>query len=133
MIKGRSRSFVCSKWWLPTLSLGLGVVVLAAGWLGGQLSVGLIGLAVMGGFGLLLLLVTGHSETVRGLSIGRDERFAQIDLRATAVTGWVLVVAVIVAWLVEIARGHSGQPYEWLGAIGGLAYLAAVAYFRWRG
>jgi hypothetical protein len=108
-------------------------VVLAAGWLGGQLSVGLIGLAVMGGFGLLLLLVTGHSETVRGLSIGRDERFAQIDLRATAVTGWVLVVAVIVAWLVEIARGHSGQPYEWLGAIGGLAYLAAVAYFRWRG
>ena len=133
MIKDRSQSFVYSKWWLPTLSLGLGVVVLAAGWLGGQLSVGLIGLAVMGGFGLLLLLVTGHSETVRGLSIGRDERFAQIDLRATAVTGWVLVVAVIVAWLVEIARGHSGQPYEWLGAIGGLAYLAAVAYFRWRG
>ena len=133
MIKDRSQSFVRSKWWLPTLSLGLGVVVLAAGWLGGQLSVGLIGLAVMGGFGLLLLLVTGHSETIRGLSIGRDERFAQIDLRATAVTGWVLVVAVIVAWLVEIARGHSGQPYEWLGAIGGLAYLAAVAYFRWRG
>jgi hypothetical protein len=133
MIKNRSQSFVYTKWWLPTLSLGLGVVVLAAGWLGGQLSVGLIGLAVMGGFGLLLLLVTGHSETVRGLSIGRDERFAQIDLRATAVTGWVLVVAVIVAWLVEIARGHSGQPYEWLGAIGGLAYLAAVAYFRWRG
>jgi hypothetical protein len=133
MIKDRSQSFVRSKWWLPTFSLGLGVVVLAAGWLGGQLSVGLIGLAVMGGFGLLLLLVTGHSETVRGLSIGRDERFAQIDMRATAVTGWVLIVAVIVAWLVEIARGHSGQPYEWLGAIGGLAYLAAVAYFRWRG
>jgi hypothetical protein len=133
MIKDRSQSFVRSKWWLPTLSLGLGVVVLAVSWLGGQLSVGLIGLAVMGGFGLLLLLVTGHSETVRGLTVGRDERFAQIDLRATAVTGWVLVVAVIVAWLVEIARGHSGQPYEWLGAIAGLAYLGAVAYFRWRG
>jgi len=87
----------------------------------------------MAGFGLLLLLVTGHSETIRGMTVGRDERFAQIDLRATAVTGWVLVVTLIVAWLVEIARGQSGQPYDWLAAVGGLAYLAAVVYFRWRG
>jgi uncharacterized membrane protein len=133
MIKDRSRAFVRSRWWVPTLCLGLGVVVLVVAWLGGQLSVGLISLAIMGGFGLVLLLVTGHSETVRGLTVGRDERFAQIDLRATAVTGWVLVLTIIVAWLVEIARGQSGQPYDWLGAIGGLAYLAAVAYFRWRG
>jgi hypothetical protein len=133
MIKDRSRAFVRSRWWVPTLCLVLGVVVLAVSWLGGSLSGGLISLAIMGGFGLLILLVTGHSETVRGLTIGRDERFAQIDLRATAVAGWVLILTVIVAWLVEIARGHSGQPYDWLGAIGGLAYLAAVAYFRWRG
>jgi hypothetical protein len=133
MIKDRSRAFVRSRWWVPTLCLVLGVVVLAVSWLGGSLSGGLISLAIMGGFGLLILLVSGHSETVRGLTIGRDERFAQIDLRATAVAGWVLILTVIVAWLVEIARGHSGQPYDWLGAIGGLAYLAAVAYFRWRG
>lgn len=133
MIKGPSQSFVRSKWWVPTLSLGAGVVILAVSWLGGQLSVGLISLAVMAGFGLLLLLVTGRSETVRGLTVGRDERFAQIDLRATAVTGWVLVVTLIVIWLVQIARGHSGQPYDWLAAIGGLAYLLAVAFFRWRG
>jgi len=34
--------------------------------------------------------------------------------------------------LVEIAQGHSGSPYDWLCAVGGLAYLLAVA-FRWRG
>jgi hypothetical protein len=26
-----------------------------------------------------------------------------------------------------------GQPYDWLAAIGGLAYVAAIALFRWRG
>jgi hypothetical protein len=25
------------------------------------------------------------------------------------------------------------SPYDWLGAIGGLAYVAAIALFRWRG
>ncbi|HEY0999474.1 MAG TPA: hypothetical protein VGD83_07540 [Streptosporangiaceae bacterium] len=65
--------------------------------------------------------------------VPRGERFAQIDLRATAITGLALLVALIVAWLVAIARGQSGSPYDWLLAIGGLAYLLAVAWFRWRG
>ena len=87
----------------------------------------------MAAFGLLVLLLTGRSETIRGLTVGRDERFAQIDLRATGVAGLVLTITVIVAWLVEIARGHSGSPYGWLAAIGGLAYILAIAFFRWRG
>jgi hypothetical protein len=49
------------------------------------------------------------------------------------VTGLVLIVTVIVAWLVETARGHSGNPYGWLGAIAGLACVLAAAFFRWRG
>ena len=132
-IKDRCQAIAGSIWFLPLLCLGLGVVVLAVSWLGGQPGAGLISLAILAGFGLLLLLLTGHSETLRGLTIGRDERFAQIDLRATAITGLVLVITLIVAWLVEIARGHSGHPYDWLCAIGGLAYLLAVAFFRWRG
>jgi len=118
---------------MPAFCLALGVVVLVASWLGGQLGSGVFGLVVMTAFGLVILLLTGHSETIRGLTTGRDERFAQIDLKATAVAGLVLILTVIVAWLVEIARGHSGQPYDWLGAIGGLAYVAAIALFRWRG
>ena len=64
---------------------------------------------------------------------GRDERFARIDLRAIAVSGLVLITVLIAAWLVEIARGHSGSPYYWLAAIGGLSYVLAVAFFRWSG
>ena len=133
MIKNVSPAVMRSKWFMPLFCLALGVVVFVASWLGGQLGAGLLSLAIMAGFGLFLLLVTGHSETIRGLTTGRDERFAQIDLRATAVAGVVLITAVIVAWLVQVAQGHNGSPYTWLAAVGGLAYLLAVAFFRWRG
>ena len=133
MIKERCQKAARSKWFFPLFCLGLGVVVLLASWLGGQLGAGVYGLVVMAVFGLVVLLLAGRSETIRGLTIGRDERFAQIDLRATAVAGLAVILAVIVAFLVAIAHGQSGSPYTWLGAIAGLAYLAAVAYFRWRG
>jgi hypothetical protein len=107
--------------------------MLLAGWLGGQLASGVIGLVIMAAFGLFVA-VAGRSETIRGLrGDGRDERFAQIDLHATAITGLALITAVIVAFLVEVARGHSGAPYTWLGALAGLTYILAVAYLRWRG
>ena len=133
MINNLCRAVARSKWLLPTFCLILGGVVLLVGWLGGQLAAGIYGLAVLAVFGLVVLLLAGRSETIRGLTTGRDERFAQIDLRATAVAGLVLMAAVIVAWLVEIARGHSGNPYGWLSAIAGLSYVGAVAFFRWRG
>jgi hypothetical protein len=68
----------------------------------------LVGLTAFG----LFFLLAGRSETVRGLrGDGRDERFAQIDLQASAVAGSVLLVALIVAWLVAITRGQNGNPY----------------------
>lgn len=94
---------------------------------------GLIALGIMAALGLFVA-VAGRSETVRGLrGDGRDERFAQIDLRTTAATGLVLITAVIVAFLVEVARGHSGTPYTWLGALAGVTYIVAIAYLRWCG
>ena len=75
MIKPRSQPTTRSKWFLPLFSLGLGIVVLAVFWLGGNLASG----------------------------------------------------------LVAIARGENGSPYGWLLATGGVAYLAAVVFLRWRG
>ena len=133
MNKDCNRGILRSKWLVPPLSFVLGLVVLAVSWLGGSLGAGLISLAVMVAFGLFILLA-GRGETIRGLrGDGRDERFAQIDKDATGVAGLAVLIALIVAWLVATARGQSGNPYDWLLAIGGLAYLLAVAYFRWRG
>jgi hypothetical protein len=121
-----------SKWFLPLFSVALGLVMLAALAIGGELGLGLVSLAIMSSFGALIL-VGGRSETIRGLhGDGRDERFAQMDLRANAFAGTALIVAVIVAFLVSVANGGSGAPYDWLGAIAGLAYIFAIVVLRLR-
>jgi hypothetical protein len=122
-----------SKWFAPLFAGALGGVVFIAQWIGGDPGSGLVSFAILAGAGLVLLL-GGRSETIRGLrGDGRDERFRQIDVHATALAGLVVITAVIVAFLVELARGHSGSPYAWLGAIGGITYLAAIVVFRIRG
>ena len=122
-----------SKWFVPLLSVALGIVVFAAQWVGGDPGSGLVSLGIMTGFGALILL-GGRSETIRGLrGDGRDERFRMIDIHATALAGLAVILAIIVAFIVELAKGHNGSPYAWLGAIGGLTYLVAIVVFRIRG
>lgn len=122
-----------SKWTLPIFSVAMGVVFFAAQWVGGDPGSGLVSLGIMSAFGASIL-VGGRSETIRGLrGDGRDERFRTIDIHATALSGLAVITAILVAVVVELARGHSGEPYTWLGAIAGLTYLAAVVVFRIRG
>ena len=84
-----------SKWFLPSFSVALGLVFFAAQWIGGDLRSGLESLAVLAGFGALVLL-GGRSETIRGLrGDGRDERFKQIDIHATALAGMAVITAII--------------------------------------
>jgi hypothetical protein len=122
-----------TRWFLPLFAVFLGVVMLAAQWIGGDPTGGLVSLAILVAFGALIL-VGGRSETIRGLrGDGRDERFRQIDIHATAIAGIAVITAIIVGFVVDVARGNDGAPYAWLGAIGGLAYLAAVVVLRVRG
>jgi hypothetical protein len=121
-----------SKWFLPLFAVALGVVIFAAQWIGGDARSGLVSLAIMTVFGAFVLL-GGRSETIRGLrGDGRDERFRQLDLTATAFAGIVVITTIIVAFIIEVARGHDGSPYAWLGAIAGLAYLVAIVVLRLR-
>ena len=88
---------------------------------------------MLAGMGLLFLLGGTRSETLAGLGgPGRDERWAFIDLRATAFSGLVVLLIIIGAWLYEIADGRDGSPYGQLAAIGGLAYIVGVAIGRRR-
>jgi len=122
-----------SKWFVPLLSVFLGLVLFAAQWVGGDPGSGLGSLGIMTAFGALILL-GGRSETIRGLrGDGRDERFRMMDIHATALAGLAVILAIIVAFIVELAQGHNGTPYGWLGAIGGLTYLVAIVVFRIRG
>ena len=122
-----------SKWFLPLFAVALGLIVFIAQWIGGNPGSGLVSFAILAGAGVLVLL-GGRSETIRGLrGDGRDERFRMIDIHATALAGLAVITAIIIAFLVELARGHNGNPYGWLGAIGGITYIAAIVLFRIRG
>jgi len=56
-----------------------------------------------------------------------------IDLRATALSGVVTLTVILGCWLWEIAHGRDGGPYGQLAAVGGIAYILAVALLRRRG
>lgn len=89
---------------------------------------------IMVAYGLLLLL-GGRSEFISMLARpSEDERSFGVHLRASAVAGNVLVTVIVVAFLVELARGNlNPQPWEQLGALFGVCYLAAALWFIRRG
>jgi Na+/H+ antiporter NhaD/arsenite permease-like protein len=118
---------------VPVIAVAAGVAYLVAGLVSGNTGFGIAGLVVMLVFAAVIWLVRRRSETVQGLLDRRDERINAIDLKATAFAGSILLVAVIVAFVVDIARGGDGAPYFWLAAIAGIASLAAVLVQRLRG
>ena len=120
-------------WGTLALGAGIGVVYLIGFVIGGKPLDGVVALAIMLGFSGALYVIARRSETVRGLLDRRDERIAAIDLRATAVTALAMIAVVLVGFVVDIARGGSGWPWYLIGAVGGLAYIAAGAVFRIRG
>lgn len=126
------RTLTRTRWFLPLFSLGLGVLCLAAFWIGDDPRSGLYALAVMAGFGLLLLL-GGRSEMIRGLrGDGRDEYWHRIDVHASYLAGLATIGLIIGMCLWEWAQGRSGTPYVQLAALSGVAYLGALALLRLR-
>ena len=120
-------------WITPATGVVIGLVYLIAFSIGGQPGNGLIGLGIMLAFSVAIALLGRRSETVRGILDHRDERLAGIDLRATAVTAIGMILAVLAGFVIEVARGHDGESFALIGAVGGVTYLGAVGYFRLRG
>jgi hypothetical protein len=56
-----------------------------------------------------------------------------VSLGIMAFAGIVVIIAIIVGFIVELAHGRNGNPYSWLGALGGVAYQAAILAMRLRG
>jgi len=126
-------NYMRSRYFMPLFTLFLGALVFTAFAIGGDLTNGLFAIPLFVGIAAVFFFAR-RNETIQGLGgPGRDERWAMIDLTATAATGAVLIAVVIGCWLVEIAKGHDGSPYGQLGAIAGLAYILAVAILRKRG
>ena len=123
-----------TRWVAPGVGIGIGIglAYLAAGWISGDLGFGVFGLALMVAVVAGMLVAARWSETVAGLLDRRDERINQLDSGASLVAGMTVLVAVIVMFVVEVAQGQDGSPYYQLGALGGVAYVAALVYLRFR-
>ncbi len=121
-----------SIWVVPGVAIAIGVIYLIVGLVSDDVKFAVGGFAVMAAIAAVLLLVRRRSETVGGLLDRRDERINQIDLNSTAFAGIVLIFVVLGAFVVEVARGGDGQPYANLGAVAGVAYIAAMIYNRLR-
>ena len=122
-----------TRWFMPAFSLFLGALMLVAFWIGDALAAGLGAFAVMVAVAAFLFFGSRRSETIAGIGgPARDERWEKIDVHATAMAGGVLVITIIGAWLVEVARGGDGSPYTQLAAVSGVAYILSVAFLRWR-
>lgn len=119
-------------WWLPAVAVVIGVAYLVAGIIGDELVFGIGGFVAMLVIVGVVMMMRGNSETVQGLVERNDERINDIDLRATAAAGSVVLVATLVAFVVDIARGEDGSPYFWLAALGGAAYVISLVVLRVR-
>jgi predicted histidine transporter YuiF (NhaC family) len=127
---GKNRRVV--RWAIPGVALVFGIAYLVAGLIGDNKTFGIFGLGVMVVTGLLFLVLTRWSETAAGLRDRKDERINQLDREASLVSGMVVLLAVLVMFVVEIAQGKDGLPYSALGALGGVAYLVALVVLRYR-
>jgi hypothetical protein len=117
---------------MPLVALVLGAVVFAAMAVGGNAADGVRSFGVMAAVAAVFFFGV-RSDPLRGLGgPGRDERWSAIDLRASAFAGFVLIAVLGGAWLWELSRGEDGNPYGQVLAVGGVAYVLAIAFLRWR-
>jgi Na+/H+ antiporter NhaD/arsenite permease-like protein len=116
-----------SKWLVPGFAVAMGLVFLAVQWANDDPGGGLVSLAIMVGFAAALVAFSSRSavfEVMRNPQA--DERSSMLDLRATAFAGLVVILALIVAFVWDLAHGYDPSPYSQLGALAGAAYLVAL-------
>jgi hypothetical protein len=131
-LRAISRRVGSSRWFLPAFAVAMGIALGGAQWRGGDLPTGLSSLALFVAIAVVFVF-GGRSETIRMIrGDGRDERWARIDLAATALAGFAVIVAVIAGAAWEWAHGRDGTPFVQLGALGGVVYIAAIVVLRKR-
>jgi len=121
-----------TRWAVPGVAAVIGVAYLVTGLVGDDVAFGVFGLVLMLGAGGAFVLAARWSETAAGLRDRTDERINEIDRSASLAAGMVVLLAVLVMFMVEIAQGEDGSPYSQLGALGALSYVVSLTWLRFR-
>lgn len=115
----------------PTVTVVLGSAIALGAWIGtgwgAAFAVELV--TVMGAFGYYFL--GGKDSDVGALFGSRpDERQASIGLRATALTGNVLVLVAIGGVVIATATGSSAWPFFLFCSVGAATFLLGLVIYR---
>ena len=122
------------RWQVPALAVLLGAVFGVSALARGRIGLGLAMAGIMFAYAAFLVLVSRASEPASGLrGDSADERRTQLQLRANAMTGNVLLTVVLAGFLVQIVRGADATVWALLGVVGGATYLASVFFYSQRG
>jgi len=127
-----NRAPVTTRWAIPGVAVLAGLAYLVVGLVGDNYPLAFGGLGLMLSIAVGFVVLARYSETFAGLRDRRDERINALDAGATLFAGMVLLVAVLVMFLVEIAQGRDGMPYSALGALSGVSYVVALVWLRFR-
>lgn len=114
------------RFWLPTIYLALGMVILIARAIDDDLRGGLIWGAVMAAIGALFVLGGRFDLIKQARGNLTDEREVALHAQAMATTGSVLVGVLTGMIVFELSRGKNPDPYSTLMMIGGLVYFISL-------
>jgi hypothetical protein len=89
---------------------------------------------IMLAYGAVLVAFSRRSEVAALLrDSGHDERQVQINLRASALTAYSVILLAVVMGFVELARGRDPGPWGVICAVAGLTYLVSIVVLSRRG
>ncbi len=110
------------RWWFVAYSLGLGAVVGGAALAGGNTALAVVSLPLFAVFGVIMAVTPWGTLRARS----QDEREQTIGKEAALVSYYAVVLTVTLSFLVELARGEDGQPWSFIGLVGGFSFLLAL-------
>jgi Predicted membrane protein (DUF2178) len=109
------------------LALVLGAAMCAAAVSSGRTALGLTFLGIMVAFSTFVALAGRHSDTVAMLGDDvHEERHVQLHQQAALYTLNILALVIVGGFIVSIARGGDGNPYAFLGFVGGVTYVVCL-------
>jgi hypothetical protein len=120
------------RWIAPVFAVAAGVAVAATVALRGQTETGLVTLAVLLGYAILLGARGGEaSHGTHETFGGGGGRGAGAHTRAAAATGDVLVAVIMAALIVQALRGAEIWVLAGLAAVACVTYLVSVLSLSW--
>ncbi|MGW5362326.1 hypothetical protein [Actinopolymorpha pittospori] len=116
------------------VALLVGAVLAAVSFANGEIVAGIISAAIMLAFAAFLLIGSRFSDTIALLGDDvHEERHVHLHQRAALYSINIVAGVVVVAGIVDMARGGSGSPWVYIAALMAVTYAGCLLVLSRRG